>query len=68
MSNIVPVFIAGGAAVHAGRKVGQYPSGAVRYRKLCGARNNERHEPSPITDLSTPITCKRCLAKLERTS
>lgn len=58
-----PVYVAGNSTVHAGRKVGTYASGTTRWAKLCGSSRNDRHDPSPV-DASTPITCKRCLAKL----
>lgn len=60
---VVPVYVAGNAIVHAGRTNGTYPSGATRYRKACSTSRNDRHDPS-VLDASTPITCKRCLAKL----
>lgn len=61
---IVPVYVAGNATIHAGLRVGSYPSGNARYRKLCSAGGRDNHHPSPVSDASTPITCKRCLAKL----
>jgi hypothetical protein len=61
---VVPVYVAGTSrVVHAGRTNGTYPSGATRYRKACSTSRTDNHEPSPL-DASTPITCKRCLAKL----
>lgn len=58
-----PVVVAGNRTVHAGRRIGAYPSGNARYAKVCGTSRNDRHEPFPVAD-GTPITCKRCAAKL----
>lgn len=62
-SKITPVTAAGGNVVHIGRRIGQYPSGAPRYAKACGGNGNARYEPHALAP-GTPITCKRCLAKL----
>lgn len=60
----IPVYVAGNATIHAGRRIGAYESGAPRYAKLCSASRRDRHDPSPVGDSSTAITCKRCVAKL----
>jgi hypothetical protein len=61
-----PVYVPGNSTVHAGRQIGTYDSGTARYRKLCSRTTAaERHEPSPLNS-DTPITCKRCLAKLDQ--
>lgn len=65
-AEVVPVYVAGNATIHAGRQDGNYASGAARYRKACGTSRNDRHDPSPVADATTPITCKRCLAKLAK--
>jgi hypothetical protein len=57
-----PVFVAGNSTVHAGRRIGTYPSGAARYAKRCGGLGRDRHEP--IEARGAQITCKRCLAKI----
>src|SRR3954452_14771905 len=58
-----PVYVAGNSTVHAGRKIGNYASGAPRYAKLCGSSRNDRHDPSPAGD-GAEVTCRRCLAKI----
>jgi hypothetical protein len=63
--NYTPVYVAGNRTVHAGRKIGAYPSGEARYAKLCGSTSStERHEPSPLP--GAEVTCKRCLAKVAK--
>lgn len=57
------VYVAGSSVVHAGRVVGNYPSGATRYAKLCAGNGAANHEPGKLED-GTPVTCKRCLVKL----
>jgi len=63
-ARVIPVYVAGNATIHAGRERGTYASGAKRYRKLCSSSSNDRHDPMPVADATTPVTCKRCLAKL----
>lgn len=58
-----PVYVAGNSTVHAGRKIGTYASGRDRYAKLCGSSGRDNHDPMPVNS-TTPVTCKRCLAKL----
>lgn len=60
----IPVYVAGNSTVHAGRQVGTYQSGHARYRKLCGTSRNDNHDPGALAP-GTPITCKRCIAKVE---
>ncbi len=58
-----PVYVAGNATIHAGRRIGAYPSGAPRYAKVCGRNGRANHEPSPCGP-GAQVTCKRCLTKL----
>lgn len=61
----IPVYVAGSTGIiHAGRVVGRYASGHVRYAKVCTRAGRDRHDPMAVTP-STAITCKRCLAKIE---
>lgn len=62
--SITPVYVAGNTTVHAGRIIGKYPSGNPRYARLCGQSHTDRHDAGALAP-GTPITCKRCLAKLE---
>src|SRR4051794_18654692 len=61
--NATPVYVPGGKVIHAGRRIGTYPSGETTYAKLCATDGAARYRPSAV-DPSTPITCKRCLSKL----
>lgn len=61
--NATPVYVPGGKVIHAGRRIGQYPSGEVKWSKLCATDGAARYRPSAV-DPATPITCKRCLSKL----
>lgn len=62
-TTVVPVSVAGNTTVHAGRKVGTYPSGNPMYAKLCSSDGRANHRPSALAE-GTEITCKRCQAKL----
>jgi hypothetical protein len=62
-ATVIPVYVAGNSTIHAGRQSGTYASGNARYRKLCSTSRNDRHDPMPV-NTSTPVTCKRCLAKI----
>lgn len=60
---VTPVIVAGGGTVvHAGRALGRYQSGAIKWGKRCSTSSRDNHWPMPVAE-GTPITCKRCLAK-----
>lgn len=63
-ATIRPVYVAGNATIHAGRKIGTYDSGADRFAKVCGGAGRDRHDPMPVDDETTAVTCKRCLSKM----
>jgi hypothetical protein len=54
----------GSAKTHAVRASGKYPSGNVRYVKVCGTRSTDRAYPYPSPEAT--IDCKRCLASIAR--
>lgn len=59
-TTIIPAFITGNKTTHAARKL---TPNADQYTKLCGNSRKDRHFPTPTTG---PVTCKRCLAYLEK--
>lgn len=68
---ITPVYVAGNDTIHAGRVVGRYPSGNLRYAKCCSSSRNDRHDPMPLAPSvyarpESRVTCKRCIAKLAK--
>jgi hypothetical protein len=59
-----PVRTHHSTVTHLGRPGGRYQSGRVRWNPACAsASRRSLGDASPMA-LGTPITCKRCLAKL----
>lgn len=54
----------GSKRTHACRASGRYPSGNVRYVKVCGTRATDRYYPLPVPGPIEEVQCKRCRASI----